>query len=89
MQQTKKLTGLIRLCEDLQWRVHLNEIDKRCLSLQFPCDLFLRSILMLFDLNQQGKSAEKEFDYLKGNLVAAYCQITNEELETVLEKYNL
>ncbi|MED4392545.1 hypothetical protein P4699_20475 [Priestia aryabhattai] len=89
MQKTSKIGNLINLCEDLQVKVHLNEIDRGPECLQFPCDLFLRSILMLFDLSQQGASAEKELDYLTGNLVAAYSRITNEDVEIILKRYNL
>jgi len=89
MQRTSEIGNLIELCEDLQGKVHLNEIDGGPEYLQFPCDLFLRSILMLFDLSQQGASAEKELDYLTSNLVAAYSRITNEDVDVILERYNL
>ena len=89
MQKTNNIENLINLCEDLQVKVHLNEINARPESLRFPCDLFLRSVLMLFDLSQQGKSTEEEFGYLKSNLVAAYSHITNEDVEVILERYNL
>ncbi|MDW8515806.1 hypothetical protein ABEP17_03530 [Priestia flexa] len=89
MQRTSKVGNLINLCEDLQEKVHLNEIDGGPESLKFPCDLFLRSILMLFDLSQQGASAEKELNYLTSNLVAAYSRITNEDVDVILERYNL
>jgi hypothetical protein len=89
MQRTSKIGNLINLCKDLQEKVHLNKIDGGPDCLQFPCDLFLRSILMLFNLNQQGKSAEKELYYLTSNLVAAYSRITNEDVDVILERYNL
>ncbi|MEH7214801.1 hypothetical protein V7079_22850 [Priestia megaterium] len=89
MQRTSKIENLINLCEDLQEKVHLNDVEGDPECLQFSCDLFLRSVLMLFDLNQQGKSVEKESEYLTGNLVAAYSQITDEDVEVILKRYNL
>lgn len=89
MTEGKQIEGLLEMCRDLQEMVHLSEFNGDENSVRFSCDLLLRNMIMLLELNQQGKDLNNELGYLKDNLLGVYCHITTQKFNRAMDKYNL
>ncbi len=89
MRERKQINGLLEMCKDLQYKVHMGDYDCSESSIRFSCDLLLRNMIMILELEENGENFTKELKYLKSNIVGTYRHITKDYSETTLSKYNL
>jgi hypothetical protein len=77
----------LKLCEDLQEKVHLREVTQDINSLRFSCDLLLRNMVMVLDQVRQGKNIEDELFYLMNNVIASQSHLTKEKAIDIYKRY--
>jgi hypothetical protein len=77
----------LKLCEDLQEKVHLRDVTHDISSLRYSCDLLLRNMIMVLDQTRQGKAITDELFYLMNNVIAAQSHLTKEKATDIYRKY--
>ncbi|PGT89232.1 hypothetical protein [Bacillus sp. AFS040349] len=90
MRDDEKLDGLIKLCEDLQYKVNSNDINcSEEFSLRFSCDLLLRNMIALLEIEKGNKNFSQHLGYLENNILGTHAHLTNEDLKTTKKKYKI
>jgi hypothetical protein len=80
---------ILTLCEDLQAKTHMREVSENYGNVRFSCDLLLRNMIMICELQSNGKDIDQELSYLTNNLLGAHAHLTGEKAINTAQKYNI
>ncbi len=83
------VSKLLLLCEELQDQTYLRDVIYDYQMLRTSCDLLLRNMILILQLQNDGKSFEDELDYLTENLVTVYSNLTSKKREDILNSYQI